>query len=444
MTPPPPPALAVTVVARQRLALGVASEVGYYTASHPYVPGSVLRGALAAAWITEHGPPGHGNPATDEFRTLFDGHIRYGHLLPDGSHRTPLSVYRCKYPTSDACHDTVVDQAFETGDHCPACGMRLEQSRGDLDVPGGLTRITRTSIDPTTGRAKDGELYANSALPAGTTLSGLIHGYHPWLAQPRTLWLGGRRTVGGQAELTTTPHHPPAAPPAPEPGQPLVVRLTSPAVFVDPAGRPRLEPEPTLDLTPGATLLPGAWTRPVTWAGWHAASRLPKPTDLCAEAGSTYRITGPPDILATLAERLGRDGIGLRRAEGFGSVTIATGPWRPAHPPPQPETDGADPLQALHNKLVDLRLDDPAWRWLTGALRALQIEQHRTGGAPVHADLLNGLLSQPTAADLSGRQRTQLHAALVGLTPATLRDLTTLVLATPAADRRRSSPQATR
>jgi CRISPR-associated protein Csx10 len=440
MTQAEPPALTVTVVARQRLALGVASEVGYYTAGHPYVPGSVLRGALAAAWITEHGPPGRGNPDTDEFRTLFDGPIRYGHLLPAGSHRVPLSVYRCKYPVAEACYDTVVDQAFEIGDHCPACGRRLEQSRGDLDVPGGLTRITRTSIDENTGRAKDGELYANAALPAGTTLSGLIHGYHPWLAQPRTLWLGGRRTVGGQSDLTTIPHHP--APTLLEPGKPLVIRLDSPAVFVDRAGRPRLHPDLTLDLTPGATLLPAAWTRAVTWSGWHAASRLPKPSELCAEAGSTYRITGDPDVLAGLADRLTRDGIGLRRAEGFGSVTIATGPWRPT--PSQKSESTADPLDALHRRLLDLRLDEPGWRWHTGTLRALQVEQHRTGGTPVPADLVKDLLTQPTAANLHGQQRKELQEALTGLAPTTLRDLTTLVLTTPATARRRAPRRETR
>lgn len=438
MTAPGPSALAVTVVARQRLALGVGSEIGYYTAGHPYVPGSVLRGALAAAWIAEHGPPRRINPVTGEFRTLFDGEIRYGHLLAAGSGRVPLSVYRCKYPVGDACAETVVDRAFETGDQCPGCGRRLEPSRGELEVPGGLTRITRTSIDSETGRAKDGELYANAALPAGTTLSGVIHGYHPWLAQPRTLWLGGRRTVGGEAELTVAPHHPPAAGPAPPaPGQPLVVRLTSAAIFVDLAGRPKLEPEPRLDLADGATLLPGAWTRAATWSGWHAASRLPKPAELCAEAGSTYRIAGAPGVLAGLAARLLRDGIGLRRSEGFGEVAIATHPWRPPATATR-DKPAEDPIQASHRRLLALRLGEPAWRWLTGALRALQIEQARAGTAP--AGLLDELLRQPTAADLSGEQRKQLREVLIGLAPAALRDLTTLVLTTPAAERDVSSP----
>ncbi|MFI6163953.1 RAMP superfamily CRISPR-associated protein [Micromonospora haikouensis] len=440
MTAPGPSVLAVTVVARQRLALGVGSEIGYYTASHPYVPGSALRGALAAVWITEHGPPGRDNPKTGEFRTLFDGTIRYGNLLPAGSHRTPLSVFQCKYSPEPTCPQTVVDRAFETGDHCPGCGQRLEQSRGNLDLPGGLTRITRTSIDPATGRAKDGELYANAALPAGTTLTGVIHGHHPWLAQPHTLWLGGRRTVGGQADLTTTPHQS-AAPALPAPGQPLVIRLASPAVFVDLAGRPRLAPEPTLDLAPGATLLPGTWTRAITWSGWHAASRLPKPAELCAAAGSTYRITGTPDVLAALAARLLRDGIGLRRSEGFGDVTIATQPWRPSAAGKK-ESIATDPLSDLHERLLGLGLDDAAWRWLIGVLRALQVEHHRTGTVP--ASVLAELLTQPTGADLSGRQREHLRKILDGLAPATVRDLSTLVLTTPAADRRPAARRAAR
>jgi hypothetical protein len=58
-----PGMLSVSVTTRQRVALGTGSEVGFFTGSHPFVPGSVLRGALAAAWIAEHGPPGQGSSA---------------------------------------------------------------------------------------------------------------------------------------------------------------------------------------------------------------------------------------------------------------------------------------------------------------------------------------------------------------------------------------------
>jgi CRISPR-associated protein Csx10 len=285
------PLLNVTVTALQPLSLGTTAEVSFYTGSHDFVPGSVLRGALAAAWIAENGPPDAVDPASAElFRALFDGDIRFGPLYPAGCQRIPVSVLYCKYPQSDAC-SAVVDRAFEDGTVCPGCRRRREASKGDLCLPKDirLGRVVRTSIDKKTMRAKDGELYGQGALPAGTTLTGTVFGRHEWLEQPRTLRLGGRRTVGGSAEYTVTASD---APPSPPPGTSLVIRLTSPAVFVDTAGRSRLEPDLTLDLGAGIELA-GAWARPVIWSGWHAASRLPKPSEVCAIPGSTYSLASP-------------------------------------------------------------------------------------------------------------------------------------------------------
>ena len=76
--------LPVSVTARQRLALGTGSEVSFFTGSHSFVPGSVLRGALAAAWIAEHGPPARAAASGAEFRDLFDGPVRYGPLYLPG------------------------------------------------------------------------------------------------------------------------------------------------------------------------------------------------------------------------------------------------------------------------------------------------------------------------------------------------------------------------
>ena len=92
--------LRVTVTARQRLALGVASEVSYFTGTHSFVPGSVLRGALAAAWIAEHGPPAGGSAA---FGGLFDGPVRYGPMYVPGTVVVPVSARLCKYPKDGRC-----------------------------------------------------------------------------------------------------------------------------------------------------------------------------------------------------------------------------------------------------------------------------------------------------------------------------------------------------
>ena len=254
-----PGMLSVSVTTRQRVALGTGSEVGFFTGSHSFVPGSVLRGALAAAWIAEHGPPGQGSSAEAEFRVLFDGDIRYGPLLVPGSVVQPVSARRCKYPRDRTCQAQAIDAAFETGVACPACGGPTEPGKGEVILPAAMSldRITRTSIDPATGKAKDGELYAHSALPAGTRLEGVIHGHDKWLEEPRQLRLGGRRTVGGAVDFSTEP-----ATPAPQAAAwagtgPLVIRLTSPAVFVDAAGRPGSPPIPASTSTTRSSNGPG-------------------------------------------------------------------------------------------------------------------------------------------------------------------------------------------
>ena len=448
--------LRVTVTARQRLALGTGSEVSYFTGTHPFAPGSVLRGALAAAWIADNGPPTAAGGAA-AFRELFDGPIRYGPMFVPGTVVVPVSVRRCKYPRGARCESEAVDEAFETGSCCPACLGPLEPGKGQVILPGGvaLERITRTSISPETAKAADGELYAHGALPAGTVLTGYIHGRDPWLERPRRLRLGGRRTVSGSADYQAVPLESAEQDQIPNewPGLPsltgsvqpagglpaspggdgarLVIRLASPAVFVDAAGRPSLEPDPVLDL--GGATVERSWARPATWSGWHAASRLPKPDEVCAIAGSTYRITGPAGVLRDLARRLPREGAGLRRAEGFGDIRIPWQPWRP----PAPAAPGQIPAAAdaeVTGWLEDLRglaLDPPQLRWVADALRELQLARERQAADDDH-DPVADLLGRAAAGGFSGRQRDQLCALFTEPDPRQLRDLATLLLAEQA------------
>jgi CRISPR-associated protein Csx10 len=422
--------LAVTVIARQRLALGVGSEVSYFTGTHLYAPGSVIRGALAAAWIAENGPPDRADPAKRmEFRDLFDGAIRFGPLYMQGSDRVPISAWLCKYPTTGECQQMAVDRAFESGSTCPACDGPLEQGKGDVLLPDGVSaeRVMRTSIDRETGRAEDGELYAHGALPAQSRLVGTIFGRHPWLEAARPLRLGGRRTVGGAADYRAAPDALPD-PPLVE-GDRLLIRLASPGIFVDVAGRPVLAPDESMDLA-GAQV-EQRWARPVSWWGWHAASKLPKPIELCAEAGSTYQLEGDPDVLRTLAATIRSDGIGLRRTEGFGVAEVVAQPWRP---PPRGDKHRAvaEPALALRDRVDALGLKDDQHRWLVGALRELQLTRADPGVPGRHDELLDALFERALSYQLSGRQREDIGAILSDADAQQLRDLTVLL----ATDRR--------
>ena len=58
--------LEVTVTSQQRTSLGTGGERAYLTHTHPFLPGSVLRGALAAACLRSDGSGG------EAFRRVFE------------------------------------------------------------------------------------------------------------------------------------------------------------------------------------------------------------------------------------------------------------------------------------------------------------------------------------------------------------------------------------
>jgi len=124
------------------------------------------------------------------------------------------------------------------------------------------------------------------------------------------------------------------------------------------------------------------WTRPIRVGGWHAASGLPKPTELAMELGSVlvlrFREQPGPGSL----QRLAREGVGLRRIEGFGSVQLNPPPWRraealPAVAVPAQEAEPSA-LAALHDHgLLD---DELTVRWLVSRCRLVLVERERNPG----------------------------------------------------------------
>ncbi|WP_317493492.1 type III-B CRISPR module-associated Cmr3 family protein [Haloechinothrix sp. LS1_15] len=304
---------------------------------HEYVPGTVLRGALAAAWIRDNGPP---SPEDGEFLSVFEGdgsfgplHHRNGLSLP-----VPLSVKVHKYRPREDCTQLWWDEAM--GEHdsvCPNCGGRLEHSKGQAMGQVELATRTRVALDEH-GVARDGNLFSQNMLPAGMRLTGWLYGpavraVTSGTDSPGTVLLGAGRSVRGRADLTIDARH------SPEPvevdnrdGVPVVVlRLSSPGIFVDAYGLPcespsRDELSEVLGVEVQDVRERERWTRWTEAGGWHAASGLPKPTERAVAPGSTYlvRCAEAPDenALRTLRAR----GIGLRRREGFGALYRAEPP----------------------------------------------------------------------------------------------------------------------
>lgn len=398
-------------VAEAPVTMGVTPEVGNLVDTHLVVPGTVVRGALAAAWIREHGAPSDlPEAARRQFCELFERGPLYGPLMPEGAAIEPLSVLRCKYRPEPGCRTFACDLAAEDSqpDVCPVCGGPLEAGKGGV-IGIRAVEVTRTAIDTGTGRAAEGQLFTRRALPAGTVFKGRIRGDGEWLRtiEDRPAWFGGRRTVAGRVRLTASPST--MTPPAPRDDGRIVLRLASPAVFVDDATRP-LPQFSAADLSHRLGVpvtIERQWRRPIRVGGWHAAAGLPKPQEVALAAGSTAVIRPTEAVRADVLARLEHSGVGLLRREGYGAVAVNPLPWRPPLAESEAAADAADPTVALADDV--LRTLEPAdRRWLIDLLkeRLLDIERgtasravdeldtsRRTRGMPVSTrDLLRSAL----------------------------------------------------
>jgi CRISPR-associated protein Csx10 len=424
-----------TVTARQQLSLGTRPAGTAPLRTHRHIPGSVLRGALAAVWIAAHGTPDRLHTSHphlyDRFTELFEGAVRYEPLYAPGWEAVPMSVLRCKYPRDEACATWVEDEAFPTrgDDRCPSCGVPGRRSKGTVesvhasesarDLVGQKVRL---QLDDATGTAEHGLLFTREAIRPRTgdgvprTFTGRVvvpAGLSPdalaWLTGParHRIHLGGRRGTGGGADLALTP----AATGTPTvTGRRLALRLTAPALFTDSSGLPLTVPDTgeLAELLGVPVTLVRSWTRHEHVGGWHAAANLPKPVELAAGAGSTYLLEAAespdPRRVAALADR----GLGLRRAEGFGALTVATTVWRPPDTPKDPGgapsgfTDD-DRVRAAARALAET---GHGW-WFVNELRAYVTA--RGQGAERSA----ALLDRPHLADLTPGQRRTVEAVLM-------------------------------
>ncbi|SFE27412.1 CRISPR-associated protein Csx10 [Actinopolyspora alba] len=300
--------------------------------SHNHVPGSVLRGALAAVWLREHGTEANTSP---EFERVFEGEGSFGPLHYASSKPVPLSMLTHKYEPANTCKQLWWDQARgEKASHCPndRCGSQLEESKGQ--PYGKVPSVDRTMVALSTdGVALDGSLYSQRAVQDGLLLRGWVYGdavraLYPEGTAIESLLLGSRRSLRGEATVEVDTEA------VPEPvelyGEEVVLRLAAPGAFVDEFGMPSATPDPdelSEQLGVSEVEIIDSWSRWEEAGGWHAASGLPKPVERVVSAGSTYRVRCAEPPTETARRRLMTRGIGLRRREGFGALYRCEPPW---------------------------------------------------------------------------------------------------------------------
>lgn len=337
---------------RTAISAGRGAQVGNTRAAYDIVPGTVVRGALAAAWFT-NAVAGFGGPHPQRtFDALFGRAMTVGAAIPtlDGQSPVlvPMSAARCKYPRTEDCyrhwHDLVDDPEVHV---CPGCGGKLASGRG-WELPSGardgawLVSHTRTELEE--GAAKKDALFTRQALRPTVTLSGtLIIDHHgqvdvpsdiasgiAWLKAKRHVSIGGQRSILGRChwEATEVVEEPPSkavpsSTSAPGIESTLAVRLAAPAILLDEFGAPSLDLRAEVHriltsagIEAEVTARHG-WTRPLIVGGWHGVAGLPKPEEWALHPGSMV-VVSTVDVAAAAAALA--PGVGVRRNEGFGQV----------------------------------------------------------------------------------------------------------------------------
>jgi CRISPR-associated protein Csx10 len=310
---------------RQPAQIGDKARSDFVLGTHHYLPGAVVRGAFAAAWIAVHGAPAASSATRPQFLRLFEGEVRYGPLF-GGSEFVPLSVVSHKYQAAPDCPVVEYDRALQDDvpARCPECESPLEHPKGQRGGTIGVRRRTSVAI-AASGVARRGQIVTRDTLEAGQSFRGNLvasdRGLLDALAGLDQIRVGGRRTTHGAAKVQIRDGLPPPTAQRRDDGL-LVLRLRSPGVFADQQGRPARAPDPgELQDTLGcAARVVRRWARWHAAGGWHVASGLPKPVELAVAPGSTYLIETTETVTDEALATLGRRGLGLRRHEGFGDL----------------------------------------------------------------------------------------------------------------------------
>lgn len=335
------------LTALSRVSVGSGPEVTFSRDAQAVIPGSTVRGALAAAYSREHGF----DWTSTELRNLFERHAWFSQAVPGDWDLKGMSYVACKYPKGQACRDAARDIAHDIAAHrklesrCPHCHGAWQEGKGwgaperQWYEPDGnhprtsLVSTIRTQLKD--GVAEDENLFTRRALEAATELTGTVRidddiaeESLAWLESQHQLRVGGQRSVLGAVRWTAgraddreeatheLPHR-------------VVLRCQSPMILVDEHGAPTTDPTQALrEALWEQVKVVARWVRPTRVAGWHMASGLPKPEEWALAAGSTFVIEGaPPDLARRIVA-----GVGLRRREGFGTISIET--ERPSTPQP--------------------------------------------------------------------------------------------------------------
>ena len=335
----------------------------------PYIPGGIVRGALASAWLRgKMLAPGSDDEAT--FRRLFvRPATRYLHAYPTSEKQrmlpTPLSWNRQKHANEQ--ESLVYDLAFGEPQHDgqPLDDLRPIDFRFYRRPAGervyypllGRQVYVHTQRDAVLGRAsaERGAVYRYESLPADSRWMGVIlteteedaAALKQLLKQLGDVSLGKARTAGygrtrveaiedldgweeaPDADATTTyeteenDYNGPTRLQPPDTLSEFWLVCLSPLLTRDENGQPGPDPTRALSLRLGTKVtIEQAFRRPEVVGGYNRKWGTYLPQAVAAAAGTVFRCNVETFVSWDRLTELTESGLGERRGEGFGRVAV--------------------------------------------------------------------------------------------------------------------------
>lgn len=369
----------ITLVAKSPVAIGEwMTSRSNVRESLSYIPGGVLRGALAQAVLERLGKHNtskrrlseNNNNLQQAFDSVFgkDG-AQFSFLMPFGEDWIPAPATALFNKQSDQyLYDSlfalILGEPYEM--LCPKTRERLERGRGYLVCENSewhkaklprKTTYVRVGLNRATEAAEEGVLYAIEAIEPPAQFTGYVDGLGGTSAQAFetilnalrwrdgkiTLRLGSARSRGfGEVELKyeevtsgTRGYAYLLDEFKKRTGEPIFTLLAhTPVIVYDLCGQPapRLTPELLREYLPGlpaSVQLLGRATRVERGlvSGWSGAWGMPKPVQQAFSPGSVFTYTydeNEREPLIQWLQQLETQGIGERTAEGYGRFAICS------------------------------------------------------------------------------------------------------------------------
>lgn len=340
-----------------------------------YIPGAALLGAVASR--------AYPADADAAWRHFHSGALRFGPALPvlDGQMAVPTP--KCLYRTKGGPPGQPLVNAVRK----PPVGQQAQFSGSGYLSPKGATASLsrrsslRTKVDPETGRADEGRLYALEALPAGSQFIGQVSADTPELLTfaranlAATLALGrSRGTELGQAafEILSVSWLPSGTPRRDE----ATFLCLADVALSTLDGQPRLVPDGADVGLDGWAFDAGASAlRTRSYSPYNTHRRRSDVSRQVIAAGSVlvFKGNGLPNA-ATVALHTAT-GVGEHRAEGLGSL------WFEPEPLQAPEVGAWQSVAARARPLRSGTFDSPLLTWLEDRDRAAKARDALFGKA---------------------------------------------------------------